>query len=350
MARKPAAVLELKPFEAFSDDEFEALLHRADWGALNFNEIRAELAWLREFAKQAAQIDAPEVPAEVYAVLNGARERIQRAVSSLNRFNVATASPSVERQNLVDLVKQITKETIRDAGPTLSIVTTMARNASYRKQIEEVRSQLLTSAVDVQHQINNAKGRLHEIIKEAETSAASARESASAAATAAQEDAARTGVSVHEGEFRNEVESLQQTRIAWLGAAAALGVSAIACAFFLGTEPLNDGQYILAVQRGITKIFVVGSLVTASVWCASNYRALSHQISVNRHRMNALRTFKTFVAAAETSEVRQAVLLETTRTIFGASPTGYLPANESNSETTSKSAEALLKAAKGSGA
>lgn len=67
--------------------------------------------------------------------------------------------------------------------------------------------------------------------------------------------------------------------------------------------------------------------------------------------MNALRTFKTFMMAAETPEVRQTILLETTHAIFGSTPTGFLPASkDKDTDGSPRLLDALTKLSKtGSG-
>ena len=54
------------------------------------------------------------------------------------------------------------------------------------------------------------------------------------------------------------------------------------------------------------------------------YKAAKHQAAVNRHRGNALKTFQAFVKATNDDSTRDAVLLETTRSIFALTNTGYL--------------------------
>jgi hypothetical protein len=44
---------------------------------------------------------------------------------------------------------------------------------------------------------------------------------------------------------------------------------------------------------------------------------------INRHRQNALRTFETFVASTTQPQVKDAVLLETTKAIFAPQSSGY---------------------------
>jgi len=59
-----------------------------------------------------------------------------------------------------------------------------------------------------------------------------------------------------------------------------------------------------------------------------NHRSQSHLAVVNNQKAEALKTFKTFIESAESSEIRDAVLLETTRSIFSPTVTGFLGPNE----------------------
>lgn len=73
-----------------------------------------------------------------------------------------------------------------------------------------------------------------------------------------------------------------------------------------------------------------GPAFTATIWCGRLYKALRHQSAINKHRANALRTFQTFTMAASDDETHNAVLMETTKSIFLLIPSGYLD-NESTS-------------------
>jgi hypothetical protein len=49
-----------------------------------------------------------------------------------------------------------------------------------------------------------------------------------------------------------------------------------------------------------------------------------HQAVTNRHRALSLQTFQAFSAAASDDETRNAVLTETTRSIFASTASGYI--------------------------
>jgi hypothetical protein len=81
--------------------------------------------------------------------------------------------------------------------------------------------------------------------------------------------------------------------------------------------------------------------MTATVWCGRIYKATKHQAVTNQHRANALKTFQAFVKAALDDATRDAVLLETTRSIFTIAPSGYLETSEPSAEPVSKLMEII---------
>ena len=101
--------------------------------------------------------------------------------------------------------------------------------------------------------------------------------------------------------------------------------SAIILWYFLKLD--SDAKLAQIFQVTTTRLVIVGLLFTATVWCGRLYKATKHQQSVNKHRANALKTFRAFVEAASDSNMRDAVLMETTRSIFAITPSGYI--NES---------------------
>ena len=54
----------------------------------------------------------------------------------------------------------------------------------------------------------------------------------------------------------------------------------------------------------------------------------------NKNKQNALSTFETFVKATSNEEIRNAVLLQTTKAIFSNPQSGYLKEDGSNDEPT----------------
>lgn len=57
-----------------------------------------------------------------------------------------------------------------------------------------------------------------------------------------------------------------------------------------------------------------------------------HQSAVYRHRGLSIRTLQAFVAAVSDVQVKDAVVLEATRAVFGNSATGYINPQGSSGE------------------
>lgn len=76
-------------------------------------------------------------------------------------------------------------------------------------------------------------------------------------------------------------------------------------------------------QLGIAKLLLFSVLLGATFWCARNYRAHRHNYVVNRHRRNALASFEAFVSSTKDPQVKNAVLVQATASIFAPQSTGY---------------------------
>jgi hypothetical protein len=109
----------------------------------------------------------------------------------------------------------------------------------------------------------------------------------------------------------------------------------------------NDITTTKAVQIGIAKVAILSLLFSALLWVGRIYRSQRHNYVVNRHRMNALRTFQTFANATGDDATRNAVLIQATQCIFGAQPTGYI-STESDSNPASQILEIVRTAGKSS--
>ena len=83
------------------------------------------------------------------------------------------------------------------------------------------------------------------------------------------------------------------------------------------------------------KLVFFTALFTATIWSGNKYKILCHLHVVNLHKAISLQTFKTFEDAAdkEDKEIRNAVLLECTKTIFVTPETGYINTEDKNSGT-----------------
>jgi hypothetical protein len=90
----------------------------------------------------------------------------------------------------------------------------------------------------------------------------------------------------------------------------------------------------LLIQIGVTKFIIFSILSFGLAFSAKNYKSHKHSYVTNKHRANALKTFKAFTESSSKNdgETRNAILLQATQCIFSHQETGF---SNSEKETSS---------------
>ena len=152
------------------------------------------------------------------------------------------------------------------------------------------------------------------------------RDDAKAASEAAQKAAGLTGVSSYAAIFRLSAEKHLRAARLWLAMGGVLGAG-VAVWAGAGFWPLRVAGR-LATPEVISALFakaVVLSIVGVALGvCVRSFSAHRHNSVVDRHREQALQTFEAFVEASAEGPTRDAILIETTRSIFAPASTGFL--------------------------
>lgn len=102
------------------------------------------------------------------------------------------------------------------------------------------------------------------------------------------------------------------------------------------------------MQFTALKAVIISLFYFAVVVANRAYRVNRHNYVINRHRVDALSTFESFSAAANDAGTKSAVLLETTRAIFGPQSSGHLGA-EAEAQSSPQILEILRASTGGSG-
>jgi hypothetical protein len=139
--------------------------------------------------------------------------------------------------------------------------------------------------------------------------------------------AAEQGVSQQAFYFSEESKSHSKEVAKWESRIILLAVIAVAylgLALFIHKIPyLTPQNTYEAVQLGISKSLIFAVLAYLLILCGRNYLSHEHNAIVNRHRQNALLTFKALADAAAASESRDIVLTHASACIFSPQETGY---------------------------
>lgn len=141
--------------------------------------------------------------------------------------------------------------------------------------------------------------------------------------------AAETGVSqqaIHfsteSGLHETEAEKWQKRTLIVVGIIIVYGIAAL----FLHKIPIIAPANVYeSVQLTVSKLAIFAVLFYALTLSAKNFLAHKHSQVVNKHRQNALATYKAIADAAHDTAGRDIVLSHAADCIFSPQDTGYLP-------------------------
>ena len=137
--------------------------------------------------------------------------------------------------------------------------------------------------------------------------------------------AAKAGVGQQSIAFEDQVREDAAIASRWLWTVIGLGAISVVAVWnllFAWAPPTATTGEIVREIGG--RFAVLTLLAFALGFTVRQYMSSKHNETLNRHRQNALRTFETFVSAADDKEIKDAVLLEATRAIFAPQSSGFL--------------------------
>ena len=208
----------------------------------------------------------------------------------------------------------------------------------------------LYKTADFQRLETDARAALQKIKDESEKITEELEKQKTDADTALEEIrkvAAEQGVTQQAIYFKNEADEndtkaeewrSKTIKIAWL-----LGVFAVLSLFIHKIPGMNPGSTYETIQLAISKILIFAVISYVLFLSAKNFLSHKHNSIVNRHRQNALLTYKTLVeATGENQQASDAVLIHAAACIYSPQPTGYM-GSSSDSQSTKSVIELLSK-------
>ncbi len=140
--------------------------------------------------------------------------------------------------------------------------------------------------------------------------------------------AAEEGVLKQAKFFKDEAESHADHSVRWLVASV---IAAILVVFFVGWTLLYAKAPLFAssttyeaIQIAVSKILFFSVLTYLLVSCVRMYRSHLHNSVVNKHRQNALMTYRTLSESGATPEARDTILNHAAAAIYAPVDSGYV--------------------------
>ena len=290
---------------------------RKDWGAINFSEAQDDLKAAIDVASALKDMPFQALHESIGVDIVNHLEAVNNALAEIDGFSIEQADPANVRTEISGRLKTAADNLSLLTGPWLAFLA--YKRGDIAKTIADLES-AVAKAEDIGAE---AKLAMEQLKKEAENILVNIRQAA-----------AESGVEVFTEQFATEATNRDKSATQWLVVTVAGAVLTAGAAFlFLDWPELPDDPTNWDMGRIITtKIALLALLFTATVWCSKNYRALKHQVTVNKHRALSLQTFQAFVGATKDPRTKDAVLMEATRAIFGNTATGFAdPAHTSES-------------------
>ncbi len=293
----------------------------------SFKEIEEDFVKIIDLFKRVKEVNLQEVP---YSLLNAINAQINEAITYFDQ--VKTFDPTVNnaantRTGLINNIQNKYDSYYTHSVPILSIGLLNSNDLSVeRSKMNQLITELDKQREESELESESKLKELNDIL-----------ESAKSAAT-------QIGVSKHSKVFQAESEFHETESKKWLAYTTWLLVGIVVFAIglaFLGRLFKDNAEII---QFTITKVVVLTALFYGLSITNRNYKAHKHNSIMNKHRQNALSTFETFTSAASADDqTKNAVLIETTHSIFSNQQTGYLK-NEGDSDSNSKIIEIIKSA------
>jgi hypothetical protein len=303
----------------------ENLIINPNWGTINFEQVKPEIEKLYSMLNHLKLLPLELLPNDIATNIYNQGTPVLQTIEQIKKFSVEQSNPVGIRANLVATLTSQINEFYKIAQSWIPYL-------AYQKGDVQKNIDSLTKSVKL------ANDTLEIAKKDAEKKSKEIDDIISAA----KEASASVGVAHFTADFSKESVELEGNARLWLTATGVFAsitlVLALLSLLFINMRDLTTIQLI---QITTTKIIVLAILISATIWCGKIYKANKHLSIVNKHRANSLKTFQAFMKAAENEYARDAVLLETTKAIFGLSSTGYLDNDSTQLDASTKVIELI---------
>ncbi len=311
----------------------EGLIANPKWGEIDFSIATSELQTILDIAAHLQELPLQVLPDPVANSIFNSLETANLVFEAIRNFSVAQGTPSQNRDQLVRQIREASEQLLINTGSWIPFLAYQQGDVQKNiSALSEAVGQANQALADASKDIQSKKDEIGNIIN------------------AAREASAGAGVAVFTASFAEQEIIFNAEANNWLIATGVAAATTLIAAFLSFFIPIKDTATNAQIFQFMTsKVILLVTLLTATVWCGRIYKASRHQASTCNHRANSLKTFQAFVKAASDDTTRNAVLLESTRSIFALAPSGYLDSTDAATDPGMKILE-IVKASGKTGA
>ena len=283
-------------------------LIRPDLGSANFEQGVPLLNMTVDLFGDLRSLDLLVLPLEYLRRIHERAQVTLNWLGEVRRFTLEQSSPTGTRDHLLQQLEWEYDEHMKHLGSHIGYLLVKQTNfnaldAAARDKMRE----------------------LDEYTKETREKQDRIRKDMDAALLSVRAAAAEAGVGQQSIVFEEQVKEDTATARWWLWTVVGLGCVSSFAVWWLLFDWDPSGETTAEIVREIGGRFAVLTLLAFALgFTVRQYTSSKHNKVLNRHRQNALRTFETFVSAADDKETKDAVLLEATRAVFAPQSSGFL--------------------------
>ena len=275
---------------------------------INFSEAVPHFEDMLEIVKQLKERDITRLGHTQLSQIVTACTQLKKFIDQVNAFTLNQNTPADVCKALITTIKNA-YDTIMEPL-TLPLAFTATQATDYAKIERE------------------AKGYHATMKGEADTFVAMLekyKNDAEKALSAVKEQAAEAGVSTNAQIFLKDSTAHSSVAKHWLIATITVSTLTflVAAGFVVLSFFYTPTTTAATIQYVVSKIILLSNLSFAIYWCAQNYKSQKHNETSNKHRANALMTFRAFVEGADDSRIKDAVLMHAAQAAFSNRQTGY---------------------------
>lgn len=307
------------------DFKVQDLVERKEWGSMNFKNQKKNISLGISLIENLKNLPLDRLLEPTLKEIVDSLDALGEVYGRIKTFNLEFADPKEIKRSLeLDLYDK----TIKFVNITAKWIPFLTLEQGNLLQDIEIAEQ---KARDLDKLIKKYNLKFEKIGLEYAETLKAARETAVGAGAAIFSDEFK----IASGEFKGDAKI-------WLKVTAGLGIVSLLVAVYMWFCPGEVSGTGAIIQKLGTKFVILGTLISATFWCGRIYKALMHQAYINNHRALSIQTVKAFKAAAEDIQIKDAVVLEAARSIFGNVSTGFID-TQNNSEGDMKIMEIAKK-------
>lgn len=321
-----------KLLEELHSYDIKHLPRREDLGAeLNFIEAVEPVKKLLGLFRNIPIDQLKEIPEDTLQIIESEANSTVKLLDEVATFSTSEADPVTRRNSIISRINARHNESFSRLFSLVSYLATRqidlgALETEAREKINGIEKLAVTVEDEIKKTTEEAKSALNE----------------------ARKVAAEQGVSQKAQYFKDESDEHNEKAKSWLRYTIKVSILLVIFAgvsAFLHKIPWLEPQNTYeTVQLAISKILMFGVIAYMLLLSARTYSAHQHNVVVNKHRQNALLTYKALVeASSEESGSRDIVLGHAAACIFAPQDTGFSKMDSDKGNITANIIDAVPK-------